>query len=211
MSDEREIKLSVPDSFELPSLEGVAGLHVSDHGVKLLEGTYWDTPRMDLYRLGAGLRHRLTDGGQQTWTLKSDARRDGCAVVRRETDVPGDAVAPPEEVRALLPAGVDQASLRPVASIRTERHVVDLLDESGQRWAELADDRVAVLRERQVVETFREVEVEMVGADDPSRAAAVVATLEAAGARDAGGRGKHSRALEALGLLPMDAPRDAVD
>ncbi|MBV8302311.1 MAG: hypothetical protein JOY68_10360, partial [Candidatus Dormibacteraeota bacterium] len=108
-------------------------------------------------------------------------------------------------------AGVDQSLLRPVASIRTERHVVDLLDDRGERWAELADDRVAVLRERQVVETFREVEVEMVGADDPGRSAAVVAELEAAGARDAGGRGKHSRALEALGLLPGDAPGDGLD
>jgi inorganic triphosphatase YgiF len=203
MPEEREVKLEVPESFVLPRLDGVVEqVHPIDRGVRLLEATYWDTPNMDLYRSGRGLRHRTSDGTGGTWTIKADARRDGFAVVRSEVDVVAPPESPPQGILETLPASVDGALLRPVARISNQRHLVDLFDEQDARWAELADDHVAVLRGHQVVETFREVELEITGADRPEWTRAFVDTLLGAGARDAGGKGKHSRALEALGLLP---------
>jgi len=196
---EREVKLEVAESFDLPDLDGVAGLRAADRGVHVLEATYWDTDSLDLVRLGYGMRYRTTDGAAGTWTVKGNTTNDGPALVREETDIDGEPGHPPDAALQLISGDVDASRLRPVASLRTERHIVDLLDAGGARWAEVADDRVAVLDGERVVTTFREVEVEIKGSPDERQLAAVIERLREAGAEQPAPTSKYVRALHALG------------
>ena len=196
---EREVKLQVGKDFELPDLDGVAELHAADRGVRVLEATYWDTDALDLFRLGYGMRYRITDGAAGTWTVKGNTTNDGPALVREETDINGEPDHPPDAAVRLISGGVDASRLQPVASLRTERHIVDLLDAGGPRWAEVADDRVDVLDGTRVVTTFREVEVELKGSSDEKRLSTVIERLREAGAEQLAATSKYMRALRALG------------
>src|SRR5579864_3325064 len=144
MALEREVKLEVADGYALPDLNGIEGMRTADRGVRVLHATYWDTEGLDLLRAGFGLRHRTTDGAHGTWTLKGESATAGDALVREETEVPGDPARPAEDALKPLPPSLRGSALQPVATLRTERHIVDLLDADGSRWAELADDRVDV-------------------------------------------------------------------
>jgi inorganic triphosphatase YgiF len=207
MTDEREIKLSVPAGFTLPNLDGVAGLRQVDRGVRVLEATYWDTPGLDLLRAGHGLRHRTSDGADGRWTLKGGTHREGAQLVRDEVEIEGTPGQPPGELLASLAGEMGPIDLQPVASLRTRRHIVDLADDRGERWAEVADDRVAVLRDGDAVHDWREVEVEIVGPADQSREDAVLARLRAAGAGEPESSSKYAQALRALGYrLPEREP-----
>jgi inorganic triphosphatase YgiF len=196
---EREVKLQVGEDFALPDLDGVAGLRAADRGVHVLEATYWDTDAMDLVRLGYGMRYRTTDGAAGTWTVKGNTTSDGPALVREETDIAGEPDPPPGAALRLIVGDVDASRLGPVAWLRTQRHIVDLLDGGGAQWAEVADDRVAVLDGNRVVTTFREVEVELKGTPDERRLAAVIERLREAGAEQPAATSKYMRALRALG------------
>ena len=204
MPVEREIKSSVAETFTLPELDGTAGLRAVDRGVRLLDATYWDTGSLQLMRSGYGLRHRTTDGSSGRWALKAASRRDGDAMVRDELEVAGTAAELPPEIRERLRDVVPVASLRPVATLHTARHVVDL-EADGQAWAEVADDTVSVRDGLREVERFREVEVELLCGDDDPRVEAVLARLRAAGAGPPESSSKYVRALRALGHeVPLD-------
>jgi len=200
---EHEIKISVPAEFVLPDLEGAGGLHAVDRGVHVLDTTYWDTDSLQLLNSHQGLRYRTTDGQGGIWTVKAKTRRDGLALVREETEFEGAANRPPEAAIRELGAVVDPSALHPVARLRAERHVVDLVD-SGEEWAELADDRVAVLDGAREADRFREVELELRERDDGERARAVVARLRAAGGGEPEATSKYVRALRALGHAVPD-------
>jgi inorganic triphosphatase YgiF len=207
MADEREIKMSVPAGFTLPNLDGVAGVRQVDRGVRVLEATYWDTPGLDLLRAGHGLRHRTSDGGDGRWTLKGGTHREGAQLVRDEIEMEGPPDHPPGRMLAGLAGEIGAVEVQPVASLRTERHIVDLVDDRNERWAEVADDRVAVLRDGDPVHDWREVEVEMLGPADQSREDAVLARLRAAGAGEPESSSKYAQALRALGYrLPEREP-----
>lgn len=198
MAVEREIKSPVAETFELPDLDGAAGLHAVDRGVRWLEATYWDTDSLQLMRSGYGLRHRTTDGGDGRWTLKAGTRREGDSVVREELEVPGAPAEVPSEVRDRLEGVVQLASLHPVATLRTSRHIVDL-EAGGEPWAEVADDTVSVRDGDREVDRFREVEVELHRGADEARVAAILARLREAGAGPPEPSSKYVRALRALG------------
>ncbi|HEX6537737.1 MAG TPA: CYTH domain-containing protein [Candidatus Dormibacteraeota bacterium] len=197
MPTEREFKADVAETFVLPDLDGVAGLRAHDRGVRALDATYWDTDDLRLLRGGYGLRHRTTDGGEGVWTLKAGSHREGGAMVREETEVPGPPDQLPAEVAARIGDVAAAADLHPVAHLRSARRVVDLTD-SGRRFAEIADDTVTVMEGDREVHRFREVELELHGGDD-ARAEQVLAVLRRAGAGAPTSSSKYVRALEALG------------
>lgn len=199
MAVEREIKSSVAETFVLPDLDGTAGLHAVDRGVRMLDATYWDTDSLQLMRSGYGLRHRTTDGAAGRWTLKGGSRREGDAMVREELEVPGAPTELPTEVSERLRGVIRLADLHPVVTLRTARHVVDL-DAGGTPWAEVADDTVSVRDGDREVERFREVELELVGGegDDP-RVGAVLSRLREAGSGAPESSSKYVRGLRALG------------
>lgn len=205
MPQEREVKLEVAADYELPDLGGIDGLRTVDRGTRVLQATYWDTANLDLLRTGFGLRHRTTDGADGTWTLKGETARSGDALVREETEVPGEPERPPHDVLRLLPEHLRTASVQPVAVLRTRRHVIDLLGPGGERWAELADDAVDVLDGDRVVQSFREVEVEVAGGASERLLDQVVAALRASGAQRPSVTAKYVHALLALGRtdVPM--------
>lgn len=205
MAEEREFKADVAESFVLPDLDGCGGLGAHDRGTRLLEATYWDTDGLDLMHRGLGLRYRTTDGAKLRWTLKAGTHREGDAVVREEIEIAGDPDRLPPEIAARTSTVVPESALRPVARLRTLRHVVDLSDGSVP-IAEVADDRVTVLRGEDEVHRFREVEVELHGGDE-GRVRDVLDRLRAAGAGPPSASSKYVRALRALGYeVPADPP-----
>jgi inorganic triphosphatase YgiF len=200
MSEEREIKIAAPDSFVLPELDGVvSGVTAVDRGHHRLDATYWDTETLALQRAGFGLRYRTTDGKAGRWTLKAQSRRDGPAVVREEIDMDGEPDHPPAHALERIRSAVEDVDLGPVAMLRTSRHTVDLMKQSGQRLAEVADDRVSILDGDRELGAFREVEVELMSEPDSAFVDAVLDRLRAAGAAVIDPTPKYVRALRVLG------------
>jgi inorganic triphosphatase YgiF len=200
MSEEREIKIAAPSSFVLPDLDGVAaGVKAVDRGHHRLDATYWDSETLALQRAGFGLRYRTTDGRAGRWTLKAQSRRDGPAVVREEIDMDGEPDHPPAHALERTRSAVGDVDLRPVATLRTTRHIVDLMEQNGRRLAEVADDIVSILDGDRELGAFREVEVELMGEPDSALVDTVLNKLRAAGAADIDPTPKYVRALRALG------------
>ena len=197
MAIEREFKYDVAETYALPALDGIGGLQARDRGIRQLDAVYWDTDDLRLLRAGFGLRHRTRDGGGGTWTLKAGSHREGGAMVREETELPGAPQHIPQELIARFQAAAAPGDVHPIAHLRTARHVIDLSD-AGQPLAELADDTVTVFRGDEQVLRFREVEVELHG-DDAGRTEPVLDLLRAAGAVPAATASKYVRALRALG------------
>jgi inorganic triphosphatase YgiF len=204
---EREIKLSVGSAYTLPDLGTLAGVAVDDSGVEQIETTYWDGGRLELARNGVGLRHRRRSdrpGDVGVWTVKMDGHQDGDRLVRTEHVVPADASAPPAELLALLPAGIDASALHPVAVLRTARRVLTVREAGGEAApaggaAEVVDDQVEICTpEGSVVERFRELEVEVKG-DGEAITDRVAARLRESGAGLPESTSKYRRALRALG------------
>jgi|SRR5580700_1772205 inorganic triphosphatase YgiF len=198
MPEEREIKLPVGADFVLPDLDGVVdGTRAVDRGTVELSATYWDTDDFALMRATLGLRHRSAPGEAGKWTLKAGASMVGDAVSRDETDFPGPSVRPPQAAIDVIRAVVGDVELHPVAQLVTDRHTVDLVAGDSRR-AEVADDRVSIRSGARIVETFREVEVELLDADE-QLIGAVMARLRRAGVGEPDSTPKYVRALMALG------------
>jgi inorganic triphosphatase YgiF len=198
MTEEQEIKILVAADFVLPDFDAlVAGTRAVDRGLVELSATYWDTDQLTLLAAKLGLRFRSAPGETGRWTLKAGARHVGLAVSREETDFEGTPEEPPEDAVAMIRESVGDVVLRPVASLVTIRHTVDLV--AGEmKCAEVADDLVSIRLEDRTIETFREVEVELYDADE-ALIDAVMNRLHGAGAGDPDSTPKYVRALRALG------------
>jgi len=198
MAEEREIKIPVDADFVLPDLDGVVeGVRAVDRGTVELSATYWDTDTLTLLHSHLGLRHRRAKGETGRWTLKAGNGSVGLAVSREETDFMGPPQQPPQAALEVIRAEVGEVALRPIASLVTVRHTVDLVAGDIRR-AEVADDHVAVRSGERTVSEFREVEVELFDAE-AALIDAVMARLHAAGAGDPESTPKYVRALRALG------------
>jgi CHAD domain-containing protein len=200
-SRERELKLSAPAGFRLPSLALVDGLVASPGGRRRLLATYLDTDDLRLARFGVTLRHRTGEG----WTLKLPAGAAGDFLVREELVFAGSVRRPPAEAIDLVQAYARSRPVAPCARLRTLRTVIDLADGDGQGLGELVDDRVASLDEgRRVRTAFRELELEL-SEEAPARLVKrLVRLLESAGAERAQPLPKLVRALGAPAQAPPD-------
>jgi len=197
VTNELEAKLSVPDGFAVPRLEGVARVaSVAAHSV-VLDAEYWDTADLDLVRRGVTVRRRTGESLLARWTVKvpSDVARAGL-LDRRELDVDDDATTPPAAVVDLVHGLRPDAALVPSARLTTHRSTLVLHDGDGGVLGEVADDHVTVTIDGVEAERFREVEVEAGPADpDGVTLVAVVGVLRAAGGDDADPTPKVARAL----------------
>jgi inorganic triphosphatase YgiF len=151
--EEREVKLAVPDGWQLPPLTQLDGVTATDRGDERLQAVYWDTDDLGLARAGVGLRHR-----NGTWGFKGTSRREGDALVREEVEVVAGIDNIPHLVRERCQLFVEIPTLHPVAELDTMRHTVDIRDARSQ--VELVHDRVTVIDGNRVVARFAEVEVE---------------------------------------------------
>jgi CHAD domain-containing protein len=190
--EERETKLEVAPEFTLPELaNGDGGVVAKPGSEQRLRTTYYDTPDMRLARWGCNLRYRRGEG----WTVKLPSGKDGPLLVRDEHVFKGRASRPPKDAVELLRAYVRDAELEPVATLRTRRRPVELLDRSGQRLGELADDQVEVLDGRQVMRRFRQIELELAPEAPDDALDGAVERLRGAGAEPAKVGSKYLRAL----------------
>ena len=193
---ERELKLDLDPGFELPALPGepLPG--------RVFTSTYHDTPTRSLARSGITLRRRL-ENGKSLWQLKLP--RAGLA--RIELEEPGGPARAPEPLARLLATHlVRHGKLGPVATLRTRRTGVRVLD--GERpVADVTIDIVDVLDAGHSAGGFRELEVELVDGDDADLDR-LGKQLRRAGARRSAGVSKLVRVLGVArpGPPPADAP-----
>ena len=207
------MKLGAGPAFHLPDLNGVVdGVTVTPPEAVRLETVYYDTADLRLARWGVSLRYRAGEG----WTLKlppSPLRGEGVgegrelpgAIEREEITYPGGPKKPPAAAVALVRAYVRKSDLVPVARLSTVRRRVRLVGADGGRMAEVVDDEVSVRDGRRVAARFREIEVEVAGADgNEAIVAPLVDRLRSAGAGAPDPTPKHIRALGPRAMEPPE-------
>src|SRR5260370_36362027 len=210
---EREVKLGAGPAFHLPDLNGVVdGVTVTPPEVVRLETVYYDTSDLRLARWGVSLRHRAGEG----WTLKlppsppqgegqGERREQASLLERDEITFQGGTKKPAAAALALVRAYVRTSELVPVARLSTQRRRVRLIGADGSRVAEVVDDEVRVRDGRRVAARFREIEVEVAGANgNEGLVAPLVDRLRAAGAGSPDPTPKHIRALGPRAMEPPE-------
>jgi inorganic triphosphatase YgiF len=201
MGLEREVKLAVTDGFVLPDIAAlIPGSDVVDHGMHMLDATYWDTASLALFHSGWGLRYRSRNGANGTWTLKGPSTEEGPAVTREEIETQGSSERIPVGMRDQVTPMLGGESLRPVARLNAERRVVEV--RTSRSFAlELDDDRVRVLTpDARTAARLRELEVELHGDAEAAVVAELLGALQRRGAR-LDSTPKLARALAALGYI----------
>jgi len=199
LARERELKLSAPPTFRLPSFESL-GLTASDESEKRLVTTYFDTPDLRLARWGVTLRYRAGEG----WTVKLPGGADDGFVDRDEVEFAGPSTRPPAAALSLLRGLLRRDEAEPVAKLRTIRHLRVLADEHGAKVAEIDDDEVSVIDGRRVAARFRQLEVELA----PAAAESVLPGIRTLLAQHGTAPDPVSKAARALGPK-ADAPPEA--
>jgi len=199
---EREVKLGAGPAFHLPDLGGVVdGVTVTPPEAVRLETVYYDTPDLRLARWGVSLRYRAGEG----WTLKLSPSSSNGLLERDEIAFPGGPKKPPAAALALVRAYVRKSELVAVARLSTVRRRVRLVGADGGRMAEVVDDEVSVRDGRRVAARFREIEVEVAGADgNDAIVSPLVDRLRAAGAGAPDPTPKHIRALGPRAMEPPE-------
>ena len=191
IATETERKYDVPDTFELPSLLGTAGISSVD-GAEThdLDATYFDTDDLTLMRNRRTLRRR-TGGTDAGWHLKTPG--DGISRTEHRLPLNGSPDEVPGELVAQVRAITRRRPLRPVARLRTRRVETPLRDADGRVLALLAQDQVTAKAGGRK-QSWQEVEVELVDGDTVLLDE-VEGRLFAAGATAAAGPSKVARAL----------------
>lgn len=201
---ERELKLSVGDTFVMPPLVGEdLGVAEARELPELeLGSVYHDTSDLRLARHGVTLRYRVGEPGGPTWTLKLPvAGHDPSS--RDELDFDGGPASIPAAARSLVAAWVRHGLLLPAAALSTRRKRWLLTDARGAELAELAQDDVSVLDGDRAVARFRELEIESRG-PELDALLPIARHLQRAGAVPAAPVPKAVRALGARATAQPD-------
>ncbi|MEU4742384.1 CYTH domain-containing protein, partial [Actinosynnema sp. NPDC023658] len=180
---------ALPDLSDLPGVAAVAG----PEELKL-EAVYYDTADLRLARAGLTLRRR-TGGDDAGWHLKLPVGVDTREEVRLP---PGRAGAhPPEQLASLVRVHTRGRKPEPVARIRTRRLRRQLADGKGRLLAEVVEDLVSAqsLSDDSVVESWREIEVELGERGDVALLDRVEARLADAGITRSWSSAKLTRLL----------------
>src|SRR5216684_2702002 len=94
-----------------------------------------------------------------------EGREQAGLLERDEITFQGGTKKPPAAALALVRAYVRTSELVPVARLSTQRRRVRLVGADGARVAEVVDDEVSVRDGRRVAARFREIEIEVAGAN----------------------------------------------
>jgi CHAD domain-containing protein len=191
VTTEREIKLDVPEDFEMPDVTKAGkGLELADGGTATYDTAWFDTADLRLARWGASLRYRDGEG----WTLKLDPVAENGMLFRGELTFQGDARSVPEAATALVRAYVRGAALEPRARATTTRRRL-MIGKTDRPVVELVDDAVEVTEAPGGASRFRQIEIEVLRDEGAGVARDVAKKLRAAGAPKASGGPKIDRAL----------------
>jgi CHAD domain-containing protein len=192
---ERETKLMVDERFSMPHLPGRTLAR------RVFTSIYYDTPDHCLARACITLRYRL-EGHLGLWQLKLPL--DGS---RREIELRGEAGQVPTVFSDALVIHLEGKRLVPVSTLRTWRTGIRIQVGRGAE-ADVVLDSVSVLTGGQIVQRFRELEIEWLNAEE-NVGDGLVQTLCKAGARPHDGRPKLFRALS-VSYGPPAAPSENV-
>jgi CHAD domain-containing protein len=196
---EREVKLAVDETFELPEFEDVVvGAGPGEPAVKTTRDVYYDTSDLRLARWGCTMRYRRGIG----WTVKLPVRSKGRALVRDEIEFEGSARTPPTSALDLVSSLTRAAPVHIVARLETERHQRSWFTEDGMLVIELTDDHILASTATEERVRFRQLEVELGPDADEEALDPVVDRLVAAGARP----GDGPKLQRAIGPSAVAAP-----
>lgn len=193
---EIERKLTVPESFAIDDvLDALATIgEVSVERRRTLNAVYYDTDDFRLARARITLRRR-TGGTDSGWHLKlppldlaSDAREE--RVLPLSAGRPGRVPAP---LSGAVVAVTGDGQLLPLATQQTRRTPYVVHAATGDPGVEIVDDHVSVTEGSQAGVSYREIEVEVLGA--PDLLEPVVAVLVEAGAAPSSSQSKGIKAL----------------
>jgi CHAD domain-containing protein len=155
---ERELKLDAPRDFSLarmqPRLDDYSMSPVEMHR---LHTVYYDAGDFRLARWGCSLRFRYGEG----WTLKIPVPHDSIGLVRDEHNFPGDGTVIPAGVLDLGTAYFRGDVPVPVAELRTLRASRQVVADDGSGVASIVEDDVRVIDGTQIVNRFRQIEIEL--------------------------------------------------
>jgi CHAD domain-containing protein len=208
IATETERKYDVPETFELPSLVGTAGIGSTDGAeTHELDATYFDTADLILMRNRRTLRRR-TGGNDAGWHLKTPG--DGISRTEHRMPLEGDEDAVPAELIGQVRALIRRHPLGPVARLRTHRVETPLRDADGRTLALVAQDRVTAETDGHE-QKWQELEVELVDGD-AALLDKVEKVLRSAGAKIAPGPSKVARALgDRLASFPAKAGKPKIN
>jgi inorganic triphosphatase YgiF len=199
---ETEFKFRVPTLFDFPSFPSSLGSW-TDESVRNMDATYWDTTDATLLRWGITMRIR-TGGGDDGWHLKiptSATESVSGASVRTELHRDGSSASPPVEFLELLSAILQGSEVVPIARVHTERKPKILSDSRGA-LIELVDDLVTLSRGAQIIDEFREIEIELINDTSMPEALVIGEILGNAGAQSS----SVSKAASAFGPAAKKQP-----
>lgn len=199
---ETEFKFRVPLDFELPSFPTTQGTWTNE-SVRNMDATYWDTTNATLLRWGITMRIR-TGGGDDGWHLKiptSPTEKIKGASVRTELHRDAAGTTPPVDFLELLSAILQGSEVIPIARVETQRKPQTLMDSRGAA-IELVDDLVILSRGSQVIDQFREIEIELINEKALPAALVIGEILRKAGAQTS----SVSKAVDAFGPAAKKQP-----
>ena len=125
---EREVKLSAAERFDLPNLGGlVDGVTANPREDELFSTTYLDSDDYRLARSGLSFRLPCRSGLDG----ETPGEQSGALLVRDEIVFEGGVRQPPQEAVALVSGSLRRAELRPQVRLRTLRRGVRLHDGAG--------------------------------------------------------------------------------
>ncbi len=196
MTEPREREMKFALTGDLPAID-VAGYTVHDTGTQTLDAVYFDTDALELSAQRFSVRRRIGVG----WTFKGPSHDEGGAQVREEREWP-DQDDFPAELMARVQEAAGDLRLLPVARLRSVRRTLKIADADGAHVAEIDDDVVDILDGDVVMETFREVEIELKESPDAQAVAEAVAQILLAAGATSHTESKYGRALRVLGRRP---------
>lgn len=155
---ERERKLGAPASFALAGCEiDVTPYTIASPQWHRLHTVYYDTPDLRLTRWGASLRFRVDEGWVVKLPAPSSSKHDS---FRTEHHFAGDRDHVPRDALDLVAAILRGADPQPVVDMRTIRTQRTVSAQRGD-VADIVEDDVRIVEARNVVDRFRQIEIEL--------------------------------------------------
>lgn len=158
---EVEFKFRVPNDFDLSAVL-LGNFAATPDAPRTMSATYFDTPTAALLRWGITMRHRV-GGPDAGWHLKLPTfgeKKIKGATKRLEIHASGSSDQPPAEFLSTIAILLRDSDVSPIARVDTERQPYILSAES-EPLLEIVDDQVQVFQGENKVDSFREIEVEL--------------------------------------------------